>query len=89
MWYINWPEETRVKLVCGHAGEVVGVATSSSEDPLLATCCRDGSVAVWNLERLEQKVVFLAPKKVSLASWSGSYSNSSVFPKAKCPTSIS
>ena len=52
-----------MKLVCGHMDEVVGVALSS-DGLLLATCCRDGCVGVWNMENLEQKVVFLAPKKV-------------------------
>ncbi|CAI8047359.1 WD repeat-containing protein 90 [Geodia barretti] len=43
VWYINWSEGTKVKLVCGHAQEVVGVATCSDGE-LLATACRDGSV---------------------------------------------
>ena len=65
MWYINWTEESKVRLVCGHEGEVTGVATSS-DGQLLATCSRDGSVAVWNTDSLEQTVVFQAPKKVWL-----------------------
>ena len=64
VWYINWAEGSRVKLVYGHAGQVVGGATSS-DGLLLATCCLDGSVAVWNMESLEQTVVFQAPKKVN------------------------
>ena len=54
-----------MKLVCGHVDEVVGVALSS-DGLLLATCCRDGCVGIWNMENLEQKVVFLAPKKVEV-----------------------
>ena len=49
--------------MCGHAREVVGVATSSDGE-LLATACRDGSTAVWNMNSLEQTAVFHAPKKV-------------------------
>lgn len=63
VWYINWPDETKVRLVCGHADQVTGVATSS-DGQQLATCCRDGTVAVWNMENLEQTVVFQTPKKV-------------------------
>lgn len=64
MWYINWAEETRVRLVCGHSDQVMGAATTS-DGMQLATCCRDGTVAVWNMENLEQTVVFQTPKKVS------------------------
>lgn len=63
IWYINWAEGTKVKLVSGHTREVVGVAMSSDGE-LLATVCQDGSVAVWNLNSLEQTVAFHTPKKV-------------------------
>ena len=65
VWYINWSEGTKVKLVCGHAQEVVGVATCSDGE-LLVTACRDGSVTVWNMNSLEQTAVFHAPKKVCI-----------------------
>ena len=63
MWYINWPEGSKVRLVCGHTGQVTGAATTS-DGLQLATCCGDGTVAVWSMESLEQTVVFQTPKKV-------------------------
>ena len=63
VWYVNWPEGSKVKLVSGHAHQLVGVA-SSSDGRLFATACQDGSVTVWNRDSLEQTVVFHAPKKV-------------------------
>ena len=53
-----------MRLVGGHVGQVSGAATTS-DGLQLATCCRGGLVAVWNMENLEQTVVFHTPKKVS------------------------
>ncbi len=65
MWYINWPERSKVRLVSGHSAEVTGAAYSP--DGLhLATGCQDGSLTVWSATTLEQYVVFQAPKKVCL-----------------------
>ena len=64
VWYINWEEQSKVRLVSGHTGQVTGAATT--RDGLqLATCCKGGTVAVWGLDSLDQTVVFQTPKKVS------------------------
>ena len=63
VWYINWAEESRVRLVSGHAGQVTGAATTS-DGLQLATCCRGGLVAMWSMENLEQTAVFQTPNKV-------------------------
>ena len=61
-WYVNWAEQSKLKLIGGHSGKVGGVAFSA-DSALFASCSLDGSVAVWKPDTREQLVLFQAPGK--------------------------
>lgn len=46
LWYINWSENSSIRLVSGHKAKVNDVAFSCDESHF-ATCSEDGSVRVW------------------------------------------
>ena len=62
VWYINWSDLSKVKLVSGHSGEICGIAFAK-DGTHFATCSVDGLLAVWSIESMEQIVAFQAPKK--------------------------
>uniref|UniRef100_A0A8C6VNU7 WD repeat domain 90 n=1 Tax=Naja naja TaxID=35670 RepID=A0A8C6VNU7_NAJNA len=57
LWYINWTENTSIRLISGHKNKVSEVAFSPGESHF-ATCAEDGSVRVWSLASLELVVQF-------------------------------
>ena len=62
VWYINWSDLSKVKLVSGHSGEICGIAFAK-DGTHFATCSIDGLLAVWSVDSMEQIVVFQATKK--------------------------
>lgn len=57
LWYINWADNTSIRLISGHKDKVSEVAFSPDESHC-ATCGEDGSVRVWSLASLELVVQF-------------------------------
>ncbi|XP_054849422.1 WD repeat-containing protein 90 isoform X2 [Eublepharis macularius] len=57
LWYINWMENTSIRLISGHKNKVSEVAFSPDESHC-ATCGEDGSVRVWSLASMELVVQF-------------------------------
>ncbi|XP_070586998.1 WD repeat-containing protein 90-like isoform X5 [Erythrolamprus reginae] len=57
LWYINWTENTSIRLISGHKNKVSEVAFGPGESHF-ATCAEDGSVRVWSLASLELVVQF-------------------------------
>ncbi|KAK7919737.1 hypothetical protein WMY93_011021 [Mugilogobius chulae] len=57
LWYINWSENSSIRLVSGHKAKVNDVAFSSDEK-YFATCSEDGSVRVWATHSNELLVQF-------------------------------
>ncbi|XP_041829959.1 WD repeat-containing protein 90 isoform X2 [Melanotaenia boesemani] len=57
LWYINWSENTSIRLVSGHKTKVNDVVFSFDESHF-ATCSEDGSVRVWSTSSYELVVQF-------------------------------
>ncbi|KPP58808.1 hypothetical protein Z043_123333, partial [Scleropages formosus] len=57
LWYINWVENSSIRLISGHRGRVSSVVFSPSEKHF-ATCGEDGSVRVWSAPSNELVVQF-------------------------------
>ncbi|KAJ7305716.1 hypothetical protein JRQ81_010082 [Phrynocephalus forsythii] len=57
LWYINWTDNTSIRLISGHKNKVNEVVFSPQESHC-ATCGEDGSVRVWALASLELVVQF-------------------------------
>ncbi|XP_053132932.1 WD repeat-containing protein 90 [Hemicordylus capensis] len=57
LWYINWADNTSIRLISGHKNKVNEVAFSPEESHC-ATCGDDGSVRVWSLASMELVVQF-------------------------------
>uniref|UniRef100_A0A8B9LBR8 WD repeat domain 90 n=1 Tax=Astyanax mexicanus TaxID=7994 RepID=A0A8B9LBR8_ASTMX len=57
LWYINWVDNTSIRLISGHKSKVNGVVCSPDERHF-ATCGQDGSVRVWALPSNELLVQF-------------------------------
>ncbi|XP_076008450.1 WD repeat-containing protein 90 [Genypterus blacodes] len=57
LWYINWLDNSSVRLVSGHKTKVNDVVFSSDESHF-ATCSEDGSVRVWLASSNELVVQF-------------------------------
>ncbi|XP_066496904.1 WD repeat-containing protein 90 [Tiliqua scincoides] len=57
LWYINWADNTSIRLISGHKDKVSEVAFNPDESHC-ATCGEDGSVRVWSLASLELVVQF-------------------------------
>ena len=62
VWYVNWSDVSKVKLISGHVGDIRGVAFTR-DGAHFASCGVDGLLSVWNSETLEQSVAFQASKK--------------------------
>ncbi|KAM3859558.1 LOW QUALITY PROTEIN: WD repeat-containing protein 90 [Diretmus argenteus] len=57
LWYINWKDNSSIRLVSGHKTKVNGVVFSSDESHF-ASCGEDGSVRVWSASSNELVVQF-------------------------------
>ncbi|XP_053327870.1 WD repeat-containing protein 90 [Spea bombifrons] len=57
LWYINWVENTSIRLISGHRNKVTDVAVGPGENHC-ATCGEDGSVRVWSLHSFELLLQF-------------------------------
>ncbi|XP_060777132.1 WD repeat-containing protein 90 isoform X2 [Neoarius graeffei] len=57
LWYINWTDNTSIRLISGHKTKVNGVVCSPDEHHFV-TCGADGSVRVWALPSNELLVQF-------------------------------
>ncbi|XP_026171981.1 WD repeat-containing protein 90 isoform X2 [Mastacembelus armatus] len=57
LWYINWSDNSSIRLVSGHKVKVNNVVFSSDESHF-ATCSEDGSVRVWSSSSNELVVQF-------------------------------
>ncbi|XP_066539496.1 WD repeat-containing protein 90 [Hoplias malabaricus] len=57
LWYINWKDNTSIRLISGHKNKVNGVVCSPDERHFV-TCGQDGSVRVWALPSSELLVQF-------------------------------
>ncbi|XP_019939112.2 WD repeat-containing protein 90 isoform X1 [Paralichthys olivaceus] len=57
LWYINWSDNSSIRLVSGHKTKVNDVVFSSDENHF-ATCSEDGSVRVWSALSNELMVQF-------------------------------
>ena len=62
VWYVNWSDVSKVKLISGHTGDICGVAFTK-DGAHFASCSLDGLLSVWSSETLEQIVAFQATKK--------------------------
>ncbi|XP_029431995.1 WD repeat-containing protein 90 isoform X2 [Rhinatrema bivittatum] len=72
LWYINWAENTSIRLISGHKNKVNDVAFSPRESHC-ATCGEDGSVRVWMLASMELVVQFQVLNQSCLClAWSPS-----------------
>ncbi|XP_076826631.1 WD repeat-containing protein 90 [Brachyhypopomus gauderio] len=57
LWYVNWPDNTSIRLISGHKSKINGVVCSPDERHFV-TCGQDGSVRVWALPNNELLVQF-------------------------------
>uniref|UniRef100_A0A3Q2NPU8 WD repeat-containing protein 90 n=1 Tax=Fundulus heteroclitus TaxID=8078 RepID=A0A3Q2NPU8_FUNHE len=57
LWYINWSDNSSIRLVSGHRSKVSDVVFSGDERHF-ATCSEDGSVRVWSTSSYELVVQF-------------------------------
>ncbi|XP_071975857.1 WD repeat-containing protein 90 isoform X2 [Engystomops pustulosus] len=57
LWYINWAENTSIRLISGHRNKVTGLVVGPGETHC-ATCGEDGSVRVWSLHSCELLLQF-------------------------------
>ncbi|XP_038156856.1 WD repeat-containing protein 90 [Cyprinodon tularosa] len=57
LWYINWSDNSSIRLVSGHRSKVNDVVFSCDESHF-ATCSEDGSVRVWSTSSYELVVQF-------------------------------
>ena len=62
VWYINWSDLSKIKLVSGHSGEICGISFAK-DGAHFASCSLDGLLAVWSVESMEQIVAFQASRK--------------------------
>lgn len=62
VWYVNWSDLNKVKLITGHVGNICGI-TFTKDGTHFASCSLDGLLSVWNVETLEQIVAFQASRK--------------------------
>ncbi|XP_070579992.1 WD repeat-containing protein 90-like isoform X2 [Ptychodera flava] len=57
LWYINWIERTSIRLVSSHMNMVNDIVFNDSEQ-YFASCADDGSLKVWSMNDMEQKLQF-------------------------------
>uniref|UniRef100_A0AAQ4RJH5 WD repeat domain 90 n=1 Tax=Gasterosteus aculeatus aculeatus TaxID=481459 RepID=A0AAQ4RJH5_GASAC len=74
LWYINWSDNSSIRLVSGHKTEVNDVVFSADEGHF-ATCSEDGSVRVWSVPSNELVVQFqVLSRACGCVCWSPSSS---------------
>ncbi|XP_070846624.1 WD repeat-containing protein 90 [Chaetodon trifascialis] len=79
LWYINWSDNSSIRLVSGHKTKVIDVAFSSDERHF-ATCSEDGSVRVWSTPSNELVVQFqVLDQACGCVCWSPSSSKDSAY----------
>uniref|UniRef100_A0A8C8CV08 WD repeat-containing protein 90 n=1 Tax=Oncorhynchus tshawytscha TaxID=74940 RepID=A0A8C8CV08_ONCTS len=72
LWYINWVDNTSIRLISGHKSKVNDVVFSPDESHF-ATCGEDGSVRVWTAPNNELVVQFqVLNQSCGSACWSPS-----------------
>uniref|UniRef100_A0A8C7HMN6 WD repeat-containing protein 90 n=1 Tax=Oncorhynchus kisutch TaxID=8019 RepID=A0A8C7HMN6_ONCKI len=72
LWYINWVDNTSIRLISGHKSRVNDVVFSPDESHF-ATCGEDGSVRVWTAPNNELVVQFqVLNQSCGSACWSPS-----------------
>uniref|UniRef100_A0A8D3BWJ5 WD repeat domain 90 n=1 Tax=Scophthalmus maximus TaxID=52904 RepID=A0A8D3BWJ5_SCOMX len=77
LWYINWSDNSSIRLVSGHKTKVNDVVFSSDENHF-ATCSEDGSVRVWSAPSNELVVQFqVLNQACGCVCWSPSSSKDS------------
>ncbi|XP_039991620.1 WD repeat-containing protein 90 isoform X3 [Xiphias gladius] len=77
LWYINWSDNSSIRLVSGHNTKVNDVVFSSDESHF-ATCGEDGSVRVWSAPSNELVVQFqVLNQACGCVCWSTSSSKDS------------
>ncbi|GLD57492.1 WD repeat-containing protein 90 [Lates japonicus] len=77
LWYINWSDNSSIRLVSGHKTKVNDVVFSSDESHF-ATCSEDGSVRVWAAPGNELVVQFqVLNQACGCVCWSPSSSKDS------------
>ncbi|XP_041733420.1 WD repeat-containing protein 90 [Coregonus clupeaformis] len=70
LWYINWVDNTSIRLISGHKSKVNDVVFSPDESHF-ATCGEDGSVRVWSAPSNELVVQFqVLNQSCGSACWS-------------------
>ncbi|XP_055085612.1 WD repeat-containing protein 90 [Periophthalmus magnuspinnatus] len=78
LWYINWSENSSIRLVSGHKAKVNDVVFSCDEKHF-ATCCEDGSVRVWATHSYELLVQFhVLNQACCCICWSPSFNKDSL-----------
>uniref|UniRef100_A0AAQ6AM06 WD repeat domain 90 n=1 Tax=Amphiprion ocellaris TaxID=80972 RepID=A0AAQ6AM06_AMPOC len=77
LWYINWADNSNIRLVSGHKTKVNDVVFSFDENHF-ATCSEDGSVRVWSTSSYELVVQFqVLNQACGCVCWSPSSSKDS------------
>ncbi|KAF3704531.1 WD repeat-containing protein 90 [Channa argus] len=77
LWYINWSDNSSIRLVSGHRTKVNNVVFSYDESHF-ATCSEDGSVRVWSAPSNELVVQFqVLNQACGCLCWSPPSSNNS------------
>ncbi|KAL0984331.1 hypothetical protein UPYG_G00140070 [Umbra pygmaea] len=70
LWYINWVDNTSIRLISGHKSQVNDVVFSPDESHF-ATCGEDGSLRVWSASSNELFVQFqVLNQSCDCACWS-------------------
>uniref|UniRef100_A0A8C5QWB5 WD repeat-containing protein 90 n=1 Tax=Leptobrachium leishanense TaxID=445787 RepID=A0A8C5QWB5_9ANUR len=78
LWYINWVENTSIRLISGHRNKVTDLAVSPGESHC-ATCGEDGSVRIWSLHNCELLLQFQVLNQSCLCvTWSPACSSRKV-----------
>eukprot|EP00041_Stephanoeca_diplocostata_P033073 m.1082433 g.1082433 ORF g.1082433 m.1082433 type:complete len:1886 (-) comp24266_c0_seq4:397-6054(-) len=57
IWYINWPENSSIRIVSSHSQDITDVAISN-DDAYIATSANDGTVRVFTRDTNEQIMQF-------------------------------
>ncbi|XP_041818547.1 WD repeat-containing protein 90 [Chelmon rostratus] len=79
LWYINWSDNSSIRLVSGHKTKVNDVVFSSDERHF-ATCSEDGSVRVWSSPSNELVVQFqVLNQACGCVCWSHSSTNDNAY----------
>uniref|UniRef100_A0A7N5ZSH5 WD repeat domain 90 n=1 Tax=Anabas testudineus TaxID=64144 RepID=A0A7N5ZSH5_ANATE len=79
LWYINWSDNSSIRLVSGHKTKVNDVVFSPDESHFV-TCSEDGSVRVWSVSSNELVVQFqVLNQACGCVCWSPSSTTDSAY----------